>query len=93
MKPHHSTKSDGGDDVRHLLSTGHQILIILHGVVALDKGKLDLRKLLLQPGRKLLKHRPVPGIKADGYLPILLGLFTRSRRPRASGKGANEHEY
>ena len=39
-----------GNDVRYGLSTGKQILVIVHGIIALNKSKLNVRKLLLQPG-------------------------------------------
>ena len=55
-----------GDDVRHRLATGHQILIILHAVVALHKGEIDVRELLLQPGRQLLEHGTVPHVHGNG---------------------------
>ena len=54
-----------GDDVRDLLSPGQQVLVIFYGVEALDKGKLDLGELLLQPGRQLLEHGAVPQIHGD----------------------------
>ena len=39
-----------GNDIRQLLAPGEQILVVFHGVEALDEGEFNVGEFLLQPG-------------------------------------------
>ena len=60
-------KTAAGDDIRHFVALV-QILVISHRVIAHHKGELDVRELLLQPGRQLSGHGFIPQVHSQLHL-------------------------
>ena len=81
-----------GDDVRHGLAPGQQILVVFHGVVALNECEIDVGELLLQPGRQLLEHGSIPQIHGDGNPVALFRLFAGRVLACTSGERCDDHE-
>ena len=64
-------KPAAGNDIRQSTPVV-QVGIEVHRIVPHNKGKVDLRKLLRQPGRQGLGHGFIPQVHGDGHPCLLL---------------------
>ncbi len=74
-----------GDDIRQLLRTVQQVTVVVHGVEALNEGKLILREFFFQPRSKRFHHGAIPQIKGDLDLAVLAAALAALGLTAAAG--------